>query len=582
MTDMRYRLRTRYMNSHALVIGINEYKEAGPLGYAVSDAEEFKKTLIDVLGFKDENIVLLVDEQATKEAILRNYMRFGDDDIDSDDRLIVFFAGHGHTRDGNRGEVGYLVPYDATMSDYSTLIRWDELTNNSEVIRAKHILFIMDACYGGLAVNRHLQSGSARFLRDMLLRYSRQVLTAGKANQEVADSGGPLPDHSIFTGHLLEGIRGKAWNADGVLTAAALMAYVYGKVANDRKSNQTPHYGQFDGDGDFVLIAPMLNQSVDSGTSDRDTLLIVPYPEEDVHEIGTAEKIRKVKTLLANDASSIALHDEIVEEIRKVLALTDVATFPPMADFNDDELASRVSKYEDIARDLSLCAACIAYWGKPVHDAPFQKIFSRAFDNIEVMSGRNGWLALRYYPMIIEAYCAGIAAIEAGRFDSLARMLYSPVGGSTYKKASELFIDKLIAGAGALRKDTVFNKLPGLEKYHVAMSEHLHKILQPKLDDMLFIGKNYDRAFDEFEVLLALACADIRIQNKENAWGPVGRFGWKAYGGGDNPFSRIIEQGKALKEEWPPIKAGLFGGSYERFEAAAEQYGRLISSLNWH
>jgi hypothetical protein len=46
-----------------------------------------------------------------------------------------------------------------------------------------------------------------RFLRDMLQRFSRQVLTAGKADETVADENGPRPGHSIFTSHLLEASR---------------------------------------------------------------------------------------------------------------------------------------------------------------------------------------------------------------------------------------------------------------------------------------------------------------------------------------------------------------------------------------
>ena len=144
------------------------------------------------------------------------------------------------------------------MEDFATFIRWDELTRNAELIRAKHMFFIMDACYGGLALNRYLHPGSTRFLKDMMLRYSRQVLTAGKADEVVSDSGGPLPNHSVFTGHLIEGLRGKAATEDGIITAGGLMAYVYGKVAKDKNSNQTPHYGYFDGDGDFIIQAPEL------------------------------------------------------------------------------------------------------------------------------------------------------------------------------------------------------------------------------------------------------------------------------------------------------------------------------------
>src|SRR5207244_2588726 len=116
-----------------------------------------------------------------------------------------------------------------------------ELTRNADLIEAKHILFVMDACYGGLALMRGITPGTKRFLKDMLIRRSRQVLTAGKADEVVADSGGPLPGHSVFTGHLLEALQGKAANSEGIITAATLSAYVYMAVSSDAGSQQTPH-----------------------------------------------------------------------------------------------------------------------------------------------------------------------------------------------------------------------------------------------------------------------------------------------------------------------------------------------------
>jgi len=193
MRDIRFLLKTHYANSRALIIGIDKYASASPLSYAVSDASEVRGILTEELGFPATNITYLTDAEATRDRILRAYLRFAADDIDIDERLLVFFAGHGYTRTGSRGEIGYLVPFDADLSDLATLIRWDDLTRNAELIRAKHILFIMDACYGGLALTRHLQPGSTRFLKDMMLRHSRQVLTAGKADEVVADSGGPIP-----------------------------------------------------------------------------------------------------------------------------------------------------------------------------------------------------------------------------------------------------------------------------------------------------------------------------------------------------------------------------------------------------
>src|SRR6266403_5319532 len=141
-----------------------------------------------------------------------------------------------------------------------------------------------------------MQPGSTRFLKDMLLRYSRQVLTAGKANEVVADFGGPLPNHSVFTGHLIEGLRGKAAAANGVITANGLMAYVYQSVANDQNSKQTPHYGYFDGDGDFVFAPEALLVGEVDEKKDIDQLMVIPFVEGEYAPVTIDQKVGEVKT----------------------------------------------------------------------------------------------------------------------------------------------------------------------------------------------------------------------------------------------------------------------------------------------
>jgi uncharacterized caspase-like protein len=105
MRDLRFLLKTHYTRSRALVIGIDQYTHASPLEYAVSDADEFRQTLVDSLGFDVNDITFLANEAATRQAILKAFLRFSHEDIDVDERLIVFYAGHGHTRTGSRGEV---------------------------------------------------------------------------------------------------------------------------------------------------------------------------------------------------------------------------------------------------------------------------------------------------------------------------------------------------------------------------------------------------------------------------------------------------------------------------------------------
>jgi hypothetical protein len=581
MRDIRFLLKTHYSNSRGLIIGIDKYKNASPLSYAVSDAEEVKDVLIKELSFPAENITCLIDDQASKDAILRAFMRFTGADIDLDERIFVFFAGHGHTRTGIRGEVGYLVPHDADMADFSTFIRWDDLTRNSELIRAKHALFIMDACYGGLALTRNLHPGSTRFLKDMLLRYSRQVITAGKADEVVADSGGPLPNHSVFTGHLIEGLRGNAATEEGVITASSLMSYVYGKVANDKNSNQTPHFGYFDGDGDFILQAPKLAELEKADNKDIDRLIVIPATDEEFHPAGTEAKVRRVKMLLASESASIELHDYLIEEVRRVLASTGEDHFRVQGQFSQEELLERISRYERVSGDLSALLACVSYWAQPTHQGILQKVFARSSDRLESQGGLVVWIQLRWYPLILALYSAGVAAVEGKRYDSLASIFYTIVGSPEQRSKDVYFAEAISEGMLELTRMDVFKKLPGHEKNFVPLSEYLFKILQPKLDDILFVGKNYERSFDEFEVMFALAVADLNKQRNDHLWGPIGRFGWKHRHRNGAPLQRVIDEAKSMRELWEPLRAGLFGGSIDRFLGVADEYQKTIGGLHW-
>ena len=269
-------LQPKYAQSHALVIGINSYKVAPPLSYAVNDAQAVGDILKANFGFPAENVHLLLDQDATRASIMEKFMSLTSQGTGINDRVVFFFAGHGCTIPSKRGEVGYLVPHDGIIENLITLIRWDELTRNADLIEAKHLFFIMDACYGGLAIMRHLSPGATRFLKDMLLRPTRQVLTAGKANEQVSDSGGPLPKHSVFTGHLLEALGGKSADSEGLITANGVMAYVYQMVAHDRDSHQTPHFGYIDGDGDFIFAAPQLPALQIDEEEDEDILVSIP------------------------------------------------------------------------------------------------------------------------------------------------------------------------------------------------------------------------------------------------------------------------------------------------------------------
>jgi uncharacterized caspase-like protein/peptidoglycan/xylan/chitin deacetylase (PgdA/CDA1 family) len=244
---------TDYANSWAIVIGIDEYAKWPRLQYAARDADAIRQSLIEKFGFTTERVVTLKNADATRTGILAAFHdKLALGGVQKNDRIFVFFAGHGATRKLSSGrDLGYIVPVDSDPAKFATdAIPMTEIQNIAESLTAKHVLFVMDACYSGLGLTRG--GGGSSFLRDNAKRIGRQMLTAGGTDQLVAD-GGPN-GHSVFSWTLLQALNGKAdLNSDGLITATELAAYIAPAVSS--VSNQTPAFGSLPGSegGDFVF-----------------------------------------------------------------------------------------------------------------------------------------------------------------------------------------------------------------------------------------------------------------------------------------------------------------------------------------
>jgi uncharacterized caspase-like protein len=565
---------SRYENSHALVIGIDRYKSAPPLGYAVNDATAIARIFIENFGFPKQNVRLLVDKQATRSAIMKNYLSLAKDGTDINDRVIVFFAGHGHTARSRKGEIGFLVPYDGNTDAFSSLIRWDELTRNADLILAKHVLFLMDACYGGLAITRALKPGAMRFLKDMLIRTARQVLTAGKANEVVADLGGPLPNHSVFTGHLLQGLQGKASQGDGLITANGVMAYVYSVVGRDPSSQQTPHFGYLDGDGDLIFSAPQLFELQKEEKKDQDILVQVPAVLTSQDFGNEMSVIDQAKELLSEERHRIRLHDLLAEQIRKVISATAEDNFSPSHGWSKEGFVERLKNYEGITSDLCSIQALLAYWGTEAHRDILTLAPKRIGSRLEPEGGLSVWIALRWYPAMLLLYMGGIAAIAANKYENLSLLMHALVSEPQRSRREVVLIQAILYMRSDLGDALKF--LPGYENRYTPLSDYLFKLLQPKLDDLLFLGTDYDAIFDRFEVILALE--QINLYGR----GSLGRFAWKLEREGDSsPLSQVIAEAESQGNSWAPLSAGLFNGSADRFKEIAIPYMQQVAKLGW-
>ncbi|MDP6563662.1 MAG: SUMF1/EgtB/PvdO family nonheme iron enzyme [Alphaproteobacteria bacterium] len=239
-----------YGASHALVIGIDDYRHWPRLSNAVRDAElvaeELRRHGFAVTLKKN------VDADGLKKAFDEFYVIKGED---PDARLFVWFAGHGATTGGE----GFLVPADAPRSDRGARFKLKALSLRrfGEFVRlaeSKHAYAVFDACFAGTIFDAGRGEPPPAITRATMLPV-RQFLTSGDAGERVRDDG-------TFRKLFVRALRGQARadaNGDGYLTASELGLFLGDRMVNLRLG-QTPRYGKLrDEDydrGDFVFALP--------------------------------------------------------------------------------------------------------------------------------------------------------------------------------------------------------------------------------------------------------------------------------------------------------------------------------------
>lgn len=241
-----------YERSWAVVIGINNYQHWPHLQAAVADAKAVAQRLKE-MGFQP--VTYLVDGEATRDRILTEIGTRLGQDTGPNDRVVIYFAGHGYTEElPNGDQVGYLIPADCPQSNFFTYaISMQQIRETFSRMRAKHIYYVIDACFSGYGFTRGtgVAPGARGYLQVVTEKRAVQMITAGRKGDMAHEEKG----HGIFTLYLLKGLRGEAdLNSDGLVTASELGAYVQPNVYQASGQKQLPQYGRLEGEGEVVFI----------------------------------------------------------------------------------------------------------------------------------------------------------------------------------------------------------------------------------------------------------------------------------------------------------------------------------------
>lgn len=239
-----------------IVVGINRYPnltgEESNLECAEPDAGALADLFESRFGYETKR---LIGTDATKREIEFTVKRTADE-LGPDDALIFFFAGHGQVIElRGAGEAGFLVPHEAALDLQVTsresewreqAINVHELFARASESKARHVLFILDACKSGIATGR---GGSDLRIEQcaFLVEKSRAVLTAVRRHEKAREDLTRGLGH--FTAALLDRLK-----MDESASTFDLYKHASEQVWTTSNRSMLPQYGQIVGDGMVVFI----------------------------------------------------------------------------------------------------------------------------------------------------------------------------------------------------------------------------------------------------------------------------------------------------------------------------------------
>jgi len=193
-------------NQWLFVIGVDTYIKWPPLKTAVNDAKAVKEVLLSRYHFEKEHLIELYDEQATRKNIISK-LRYLANNIQEEDSLIIFYAGHGHLDSITKS--GSWIPVESGTQDASAWISNNDIKDYLKIdaIRAKHILLISDSCFAGdfFRGNRGIMPTiNETIIKKAYQLSSRQAITSGGL-EPVSDTG--FGKNSIFSYFLIKTLK---------------------------------------------------------------------------------------------------------------------------------------------------------------------------------------------------------------------------------------------------------------------------------------------------------------------------------------------------------------------------------------
>ena len=226
-------------HAYAVIVGVEDYRDLPKVEYAKRDAEMVRRYLVKALGYREQNIVTILNDRVTKSQLEARLEKWLPKQIaeSRDAEVFVYYGGHG-APDPNTNQA-FLVPYDGDPAFLeTTAYPLKRLYQVLGELPARQVMLVMDSCFSGAGGRSVIARGTRPMLitvEDPLLASQNMVVWSAAAGNQISTAF-PEKRHGLFTYFFLKGLQGEAdANKDGAVDVAELYAYLKPQVETEAR-----------------------------------------------------------------------------------------------------------------------------------------------------------------------------------------------------------------------------------------------------------------------------------------------------------------------------------------------------------
>ncbi|MFE9784992.1 toll/interleukin-1 receptor domain-containing protein [Nocardia salmonicida] len=324
---------------------------------------------------------------------------------------------------------------------------------------------------------------------------------------------------------------------------------------------------------------------------------------------------RLTKEMVRDTSRVIEMNDLISEEVDHVIAaLRDTARFPTEAlpeveNARIREMARIAEDYRQLIEPFCWSLQVAARWAETSNLSPWSDGLRAIYNEaVEPRSGAKHMLDMRKIPAMYATFVAALSCTGQDSWQNMKSLLVDNLIDDQQRETKKLFLDVSspyepfensptllthVLARSARNEQSIEDALLEFVNnkqghYHTPVAEWLYGSLHTLFNEQFKDEPTYGSQFDRTEAMLGIISQDAanvaagdhpdRAWRRQSLWFGRSAYRFRRY---RNPVEDFAGEILAQGTEWAPLRAGLFGGSFERADTAIAEYNAQLKRFNY-